>query len=542
MTTAAPLEVRSLTKRFAIGNALPPRARARRRRRLVRAAPGHDHGARRREREREEHRRAPARAAVRADCGRRLLRGQRRLARRRRRDVLHYRSQVQMIFQDPFGSLNPVKTVRHHIERPLRIHRIVPSGQVEARVHELLRTVGLVPPEEIAAKYPHELSGGQRQRVAIARALAVEPKVVLADEPISMLDVSIRIGILNLMLKLKEERDIAFLYVTHDLASARYVADDILVMYAGQIVEQGPVEEVLAEPLHPYTQLLVAAVPDPATKTEAQQVELRQGDASAAVDPAAGCRFRARCPLAIDVCSHVTPILVEARPHHAARCHVTAPPRLTERTTMPTHDTSFPLDFLWGAATASYQIEGAAHEDGRGESVWDRFCATPGKVRNGDSGERACDFYHRYPDDVKLMRELGLDAFRFSIAWPRILPVGPRADQRGRARLLRPPRRRAARARHRAVRDALPLGHAAGARGCRRLDLAGHGQGLHGVHRSCRAPPRRSRAALDHAQRAVGARVDRSLLGPSRARAHERGGRRRGGAPSPARRTAGPRR
>src|SRR5207249_5528328 len=132
----------------------------------------------------------------------------------------------------------------------------------DASVNELLKTVGLVPPEKFAAKYPHELSGGQRQRVAIARALAVDPKVVLADEPTSMLDVSIRIGILNLMLRLKEEREIAFLYVTHDLASARYLADEILVMYAGQIVERGPVEHVLAEPLHPYTRLRLAAVPE----------------------------------------------------------------------------------------------------------------------------------------------------------------------------------------------------------------------------------------------------------------------------------------
>jgi peptide/nickel transport system ATP-binding protein len=218
-----------------------------------------------------------------------------------------------------------VKTVRHHVERPLRIHHVVPSGQVEERVHELLRTVGLVPPEDVAAKYPHELSGGQRQRVAIARALAVEPKVVLADEPISMLDVSIRIGILNLMLKLKEERGIAFLYVTHDLASARYIADDILVMYAGQIVERGPIEQVLSEPLHPYTRLLLAAVPDPTTRSDAQQLALRTDIASAAVDPGEGCRFRARCPLAIDVCSHTTPQLVEARPAQSARCHVTAP-------------------------------------------------------------------------------------------------------------------------------------------------------------------------------------------------------------------------
>jgi peptide/nickel transport system ATP-binding protein len=244
---------------------------------------------------------------------------------RRRRDVLRYRSEVQLIFQDPFDSLNPVKTVRHHIERPLRIHKMVPSGEVEEHVHELLRVVGLVPPHEIAAKYPHELSGGQRQRVALARVLAVEPKVILADEPTSMLDVSIRIGILNLMTRLKHERDIAFLFVTHDLASARYVADDLLVMYAGQIVERGPVEEVLASPLHPYTRLLLAAVPDPSKRLHAERIEERRGLAAAAVDPPEGCRFVSRCPIAVDVCSHVTPALVEARPHHSARCHVTAP-------------------------------------------------------------------------------------------------------------------------------------------------------------------------------------------------------------------------
>jgi peptide/nickel transport system ATP-binding protein len=239
-------------------------------------------------------------------------------------DILRYRSQVQMIFQDPFGSLNPVKTVAHHIERPLRIHGIVPKKHVEERVHELLKTVGLVPPEHIARKYPHELSGGQRQRVAIARALAVEPRVILADEPTSMLDVSIRIGILNLMLALKEDRNLAFLYVTHDLASARYVADEMLVMYAGQIVEQGPSERVLQSPLHPYTQLLLASVPDPAVPVR-ERIEVRKGIASAAVDPPAGCRFVERCPLRIGICSEVTPELITAQPAQSARCHVTAP-------------------------------------------------------------------------------------------------------------------------------------------------------------------------------------------------------------------------
>jgi peptide/nickel transport system ATP-binding protein len=325
VTTAAPLEVRSLSKRFAIGNAFrrahvhavedvsfelrPGKITA-----LVgESGSGKSTVARLLARLHD-----PSEGAV-------LFEGSDVSGVRRRRDVLHYRSQVQMIFQDPFGSLNPVKTVRHHIERPLRIHRIVPPAQIEERVHDLLRTVGLVPPAEIAAKYPYELSGGQQQRVAIARALAVEPKVFLADEPISMLDVSIRIGILNLMLRLKEERGIAFLYVTHDLASARYVADDILVMYAGQVVERGPIEQVLSAPLHPYTRLLLAAVPDPATKLQAHRIEMRKGRASAAVDPAEGCRFVARCPLAIDVCSRVTPPLVEAQPGQAARCHVTAP-------------------------------------------------------------------------------------------------------------------------------------------------------------------------------------------------------------------------
>jgi peptide/nickel transport system ATP-binding protein len=160
--------------------------------------------------------------------------------------------------------------------------------------------------------------------VAIARALAVEPKVLVADEPTSMLDVSIRAGILNLMLDLKERERLAFLYVTHDLASARYVADTVLVMYAGQIVEQGPSDQVLQSPLHPYTQLLLASVPDPAVGSR-ERIEIHKGVASAAVDPTAGCRFVGRCPLRIAACSEVTPELVAARPGHSARCHVTAP-------------------------------------------------------------------------------------------------------------------------------------------------------------------------------------------------------------------------
>jgi peptide/nickel transport system ATP-binding protein len=196
---------------------------------------------------------------------------------RTRRALLQYRSQVQMIFQDPFGSLNPVKRVEHHVARPLVIHGIVPRREVGDRVRELLTSVGLVPPDYIAQKYPHQLSGGQQQRVAIARALAVEPEVLVADEPISMLDVSIRIGVLNLILELKEKRRIAFLYITHDIASARYVADEVLVMYAGRIVEQGPTEAVLGDPLHAYTKLLLSAVPNPESGLHTEPFSARNG-------------------------------------------------------------------------------------------------------------------------------------------------------------------------------------------------------------------------------------------------------------------------
>jgi peptide/nickel transport system ATP-binding protein len=232
-----------------------------------------------------------------------------------------YRSQVQMIFQDPFGSLNPVKRVEHHIARPLLIHTVVPRNQVRERVRELLTMVGLVPADEIARQYPHQLSGGQRQRVNIARALAPEPEILLADEPISMLDVSIRIGILNIMLDLKERKNLAFLYITHDIASARYVADEVMVMYAGQVVERGETDTVLQKPLHPYTRMLLSAVPNPQTGLAGGRIE-SIGEAHAAINPKDQCRFLSRCPLAVEASHCSTPKLVEVEPNHWVRCHL----------------------------------------------------------------------------------------------------------------------------------------------------------------------------------------------------------------------------
>jgi peptide/nickel transport system ATP-binding protein len=224
-----------------------------------------------------------------------------------RRAALHaYRRHVQMVFQDPFSSLNPVHTVRYHLARPLRIFGHARSGAaVTEQVLALLNRVNLTPAEQFITKFPHQLSGGQRQRVAIARALAVRPSVLLADEPVSMLDVSIRLGILNLLLRLKEEERLALLYITHDIASARYFADDTLVLYAGQMVEGGPSEAVTQDPKHPYTRLLLSAAPDPERLLRAEQTTEAVpalGEIPSLITPPSGCRFHPRCPHVMPVC------------------------------------------------------------------------------------------------------------------------------------------------------------------------------------------------------------------------------------------------
>ncbi len=239
-----------------------------------------------------------------------------------RKEKLAYRGHVPMVFQDPYSSMNAAFRVSHGIMRAIRLHR--PDIPRTGRREEALRVmdaVGLRPAEVMLSKYPYELSGGQRQRVGFAQALVLRPKLILADEPVSMLDVSIRVGILNLMAELREREGVSILYITHDLASARYLADRVIVMYAGHVAEVGPAEQVLAAPRHPYTQLLLSSVPDPRAALEPDA----SSDASEpprVVNPSAGCRFEPRCPIAIDQCRSTTPSLGEVAPGQWAACHV----------------------------------------------------------------------------------------------------------------------------------------------------------------------------------------------------------------------------
>jgi len=241
---------------------------------------------------------------------------------RHRKDLLAYRGDVPMVFQDPFSSLNPAYRVKHGILRGLVLHRPdLNAAQRHAEAVRVVDAVGLHPAADILERFPYQLSGGQRQRIGFAQALAYRPKLIIADEPVSMLDVSIRIGLLNVMAALREDEGVSILYITHDIASARYLSDRIAVMYGGHIVETGPTEAVLSDPKHPYTQLLLSAVPDPRAPLNTEAIADR-GEPPRVVDPAPGCRFRARCPLAIERCGVQTPVLRELGPAHHAACHV----------------------------------------------------------------------------------------------------------------------------------------------------------------------------------------------------------------------------
>ncbi|BCJ29121.1 ABC transporter ATP-binding protein [Actinocatenispora sera] len=234
-----------------------------------------------------------------------------------------YRRQVQMVFQDPFASLNPFHKVHYHLARPLKLHgHARTAAEVDEQVAALLERVSLTPVDQFMHKLPHELSGGQRQRVAIARALAVRPVALIADEPVSMLDVSIRLGVLRLLEQLAREENLALLYITHDIASARYFADDILVMYAGQLIEQGPAEQVTDDPAHPYTRLLLSAAPDPDRLEEPTDETTDHGEPPSLISPPSGCRFHPRCPVAMPECSTTVPTRAQVADAHWTNCHL----------------------------------------------------------------------------------------------------------------------------------------------------------------------------------------------------------------------------
>lgn len=253
------------------------------------------------------------------DRGALLLEGIDQLIQEPRRASLRFRSRVQMVFQDPFGSLNPAHNVGHHLERPLLRHGRVKAGAARAGALKLLASVGLQPPESFIDRRPDELSGGQRQRVAIARALAVEPELLIADEPTSMLDVSMRMGILNLLAQLKRERGLSILLITHDLASARFLADRILVLYRGRIVEEGTPEQVVENPAHPYSRALVASIPDPEGDLGSRfglPAEDTDRDATSS-----GCAYAPRCHEVMEICKTREPAFLESNGRHV-RCHL----------------------------------------------------------------------------------------------------------------------------------------------------------------------------------------------------------------------------
>jgi peptide/nickel transport system ATP-binding protein len=247
--------------------------------------------------------------------------GQVDIAHMRGKKMKIFRRRVQMIFQDPYESMNPRLTIYDTVAEPLNVQGVGSVAEREARVADLLETVGLAPASSFLFRYPHELSGGQRQRVAIARALVINPDFVVADEPTSMLDVSVRTGVMHLMQDLADRFGVTYLYITHDLAVARYMCDRIAVMYLGKIVEIGDTEDVLQNPQHPYTKALISAVPVPDPTYTREPIKIK-GGVSRPVDPAPRCRFYDRCPLADKVCeSNDHPPLEDKGGGHQAACY-----------------------------------------------------------------------------------------------------------------------------------------------------------------------------------------------------------------------------
>jgi len=231
------------------------------------------------------------------------------------------RRKIQIIFQDPYASLNPRMRIGTAVGHPLEIHNLAKGAEKRRKVMEILEKVGLTPADQFIDLYPHQLSGGQRQRVALARSIITEPEFVVADEPVSMIDVSLRTTLIDLMLDLRKDLGLTYLFITHDLAVAKYISDRIAIMYLGKIVEMGEKKEIFSNPLHPYTQALLSAIPVPDPERRRKTIELK-GEVPSAINIPTGCRFHPRCPKAFDRCPLEEPILRDIRKDHLVACHL----------------------------------------------------------------------------------------------------------------------------------------------------------------------------------------------------------------------------
>jgi len=231
------------------------------------------------------------------------------------------RRKIQIIFQDPYASLNPRMRIGTAVGHPLEIHNLAKGAEKRKKVMEILEKVGLTPPDQFINLYPHQLSGGQRQRAALARSIITEPEFVVADEPVSMIDVSLRTTLIDLMLDLRKELGLTYLFITHDLAIAKYISDRLAIMYLGKIIEMGEKGEIFLNPLHPYTQALLSAIPVPDTERKRKTIELK-GEVPSAINIPPGCRFHPRCPKAFDRCPLEEPVLRDIRKDHLVACHL----------------------------------------------------------------------------------------------------------------------------------------------------------------------------------------------------------------------------
>jgi peptide/nickel transport system ATP-binding protein len=232
-----------------------------------------------------------------------------------------HRRKIQIIFQDPYASLNPRMRIGTAVGHPLEIHNLAKGAEKRRKVMEILEKVGLTPPDQFINLHPHQLSGGQRQRVALARSIITEPEFVVADEPVSMIDVSLRTTLIDLMLNLRKELGLTYLFITHDLAVAKYISDRIAIMYLGKIIELGEKGEIFSNPLHPYTQALLSAIPVPDPERKRKKIELK-GEVPSAINIPSGCRFHPRCPKAFNKCPLEEPLLLDIEKDHLVACHL----------------------------------------------------------------------------------------------------------------------------------------------------------------------------------------------------------------------------